>query len=716
MIVKGVDFMKITPFEKSRVHLQNQYDEIKKEFSRERQLLLHEEVKAEYFNAPSLQEGKGKAIKHFLSKVKLFINPYDIFCDMAETGITPMHLRDSEYGRICPVSYEANLAEARGAYLSGWDPGHTMPDWKRVLSLGITGILSEAENHLEKEGLTNEQKAFYRSVKYAYEGILIYIKRLYDLADETAGENAAFAKENLLEILHHEPKTLAQAMQLYFVYYMVQHFVDGNNLRSLGALDFLLYPYYKRDIEKGIITKDEAKELIRYFLYKWTSQKVLANIPFNLCTEVNEMTYLILEEYIALDVTDPKIHIKWDENLPQNVTDLVMDAIRNGKSSFVFANNEIIKKSLMEIGEEEKDAEDYTLIGCYEPAAAGKEFPCTLNGRINLPMAIEVVLGEGKNFSHGEVLGEVKGKYESFEEFYGDVKNLLKSWSEKAIAEISRIERKYPEFLQAPVISATFQSCMEKGQDAYKGGAKYNNSSICIFGTATFADSLIAIKKLVFEEKRLKLSNFVKILKNNWEGCEDLRQYVKKTYPKYGNGNNDVDFLAKDIVSFMAECINGKENGRGGVFRMGLFSIDWILHYGKLLGASADGRKKGEAISKNLSPSVGMDKSGITAIINSATIFDHSLSPNGLVLDLTVHPSAASGNEGLAVMSGLLKTYFKKGGFALHFNVLSAEILKEAKKNPEKYKNLQVRLCGWNVYFADLDGEMQDNLIAGMEE
>ena len=534
------------------------------------------------------------------------------------------------------------------------------------------------------------------------------------MADETAGENAAFAKENLLEILHHEPKTLAQAMQLYFVYYMVQHFVDGNNLRSLGALDFLLYPYYKRDIEKGIITKDEAKELIRYFLYKWTSQKVLANIPFNLCTEVNEMTYLILEEYIALDVTDPKIHIKWDENLPQNVTDLVMDAIRNGKSSFVFVNSKIVKKALMEIGEEEKDAEDYTLIGCYEPAAAGKEFPCTLNGRINLPMAIEVVLAEGKKFSHGEVLGEVKGKYESFEEFYGDVKNLLKSWSEKAIAEISRIERKYPEFLQAPVISATFQSCMEKGQDAYKGGAKYNNSSICIFGTATFADSLIAIKKLVFEEKRLKLSDFVKILKNNWEGCEDLRQYVKKTYPKYGNGNNDVDFLAKDIVSFMAECINGKENGRGGVFRMGLFSIDWILHYGKLLGASADGRKKGEAISKNLSPSVGMDKSGITAIINSATSFDHSLAPNGLVLDLTVHPTAASGDEGLTVMSGLLKTYFKKGGFAVHFNVLSADILKEAKKNPEKYKNLQVRLCGWNVYFADLDGEMQDILIESM--
>ena len=149
---------------------------------------------------------------------------------------------------------------------------------------------------------------------------------------------------------------------------------------------------------------------------------------------------------------------------------------------------------------------------------------------------------------------------------------------------------------------------------------------------------------------------------------------------------------------------------------MGMFSIDWILFYGKYLGASADGRLKGETISKNLSPTIGADKSGITAIINSATCFDHSLSPNGLVLDLTVHPTAASGDEGLTVMSGLLKTYFKKGGFAVHFNVLSADILKEAKKNPEKYRNLQIRLCGWNVYFTDLDSDMQDNLIKGMEE
>ena len=708
--------MKITPFKTEKAYLTNQYDEIKKEFSRERQLLLHDKVKAEYYGEENRQVGRGKAERCFLSGVKLFINPHDIFADMMENAITPVAIRNEEHIKSRTQSYEIRLLDARGALLAGWDPGHTMPDWERIMNKGIVGILNEAEEYLSKDNLKDDEKNFYLSVKYAYEGILIYIKRLYELAVNTKGENAAFSAENLKALTERAPGTLAEAMQLYFIYYMVQHFVEGANLRSLGALDKILYPFYENDLKNKRITKDEARELIRYFLYKWTTQKVLANIPFNLCTEVNEMTYLILEEYVDLDVTDPKIHIKWDEELPQDVTDFVMDAIRKGKSSFVFANNAVVKEALMGIGEEEEDAEDYTLVGCYEPASAGREFPSTLNGRINLPMATEVILGGGRNFLTEDLLGwENKLDYADFDSFYADVKKLLEKWAEISVKEISEIEREYPLYLHTPVISATFNSCMKKGMDAYKGGAKYNNSSICIFGTATFVDSLVAIKKLVFEEKRLTLSDFAKILKNNWEGNEDLRQYVKKAYPKYGNGNSDADFFAKDIVSFMAERINGKENGRGGVFRMGLFSIDWILHYGRLLGASADGRKKGEAISKNLSPSVGMDKSGITAIINSATSFDHSLSPNGLVLDLTVHPTAASGDEGLAVMSGLLKTYFKKGGFAVHFNVLSADILKEAKKNPEKYKNLQVRLCGWNVYFADLDGEMQDNLIASME-
>ena len=166
----------------------------------------------------------------------------------------------------------------------------------------------------------------------------------------------------------------------------------------------------------------------------------------------------------------------------------------------------------------------------------------------------------------------------------------------------------------------------------------------------------------------------------------------------------------------MSECIDNQPNGRGGVYRMGLFSIDWIIDYGKQLGASADGRFSGEPVSKNLSASVGMDKKGVTGIVNSVTKFDYALAPNGSVLDLHLHPSAVSGSEGIDIMTSLLKTYLSKGGFAVHINVINPETLKKAQKDPEKYKNLQVRLCGWNVYFTDLNIEMQNNLIKSMED
>lgn len=206
------------------------------------------------------------------------------------------------------------------------------------------------------------------------------------------------------------------------------------------------------------------------------------------------------------------------------------------------------------------------------------------------------------------------------------------------------------------------------------------------------------------------------VLKNDWNGSEALRKTMQNKYPKYGNNIAEADDLAKELYTYMAGLINNRPNGRGGVYRMGAFSIDWIIPYGKRLGASADGRFAGEPVSKNLCSSVGMDKKGITGLINSATKFDYSLAPNGSVLDLTLHPSAVSGEEGLAIMVNLLKLYLKKGGFAVHLNVVSAETLRKAQREPDKYRNLQVRLCGWNVYFTDLDIDMQNHLIRSMEQ
>ncbi len=692
-----------------------QYENFYKAADKEKAKELYKQMQEIYYGEKSKAVGFGKAVKHYFENVELFINTADIFADIANEAYSPVRLRDEEYNRYITPSNNA-VVQAEGALLAVSDFGHTMPDWKRVFSLGIVGILDETERYLTETDLSEEQKNFYLSVKYAYEGMLIYTSRLGDMCENINSPNTLFAAKNLKSLTERKPSTLAEAMQLYFIYYSAQYLTQGNSLRSLGAVDDILYPYYLHDTKNGICSEDDVRELLRCFLFKWNSRHILANMPFNLCTHTNELTYLILEEYIKLNVPDPKIHVKCSENMPVKAYNMIMDSIRNGNNSFVFVNDGIVKKALINAGIEPQDAEDYTLIGCYEASASGKEIPCTLNGRINMPMAVECVLNRGKKFNSDNLIGTDFGEnFDSFEEFYGAVKSQLKKWSELTAEEINRIERQYPNIIQAPFLSATYKSCMEKGKDAYAGGAKYNNSSICIFGIATIVDELTAIKKAVFEEKIISLSDLKSVLKSNWQNAASLRKTMCE-YPKYGNNADEADELTKDLTEYMSQCINGKENGRGGIYRMGMFSIDWIIEYGKRLGASADGRLAGEAVSKNLSASIGMDKKGVTGIINSVTKIDFTNTPNGSVLDLQLHPSTVSGECGTDIMIGVLKTYFAKGGFAMHINVVDPQTLREAQKNPEKYKNLQVRLCGWNVYFTDLNTEMQNNLIMSMEE
>ena len=708
--------LKFRAFDCCKAGMKKQYENIIEIINKDESEKLYEEVRNIYYSADSLQIGRGLSIKYFFENVSLFINPDDVFADLANLSNTPINLRFEQYNKYRKYNDDLRTAQDEGALQADCDFGHTSPDWDEIFTTGLHGIIKKAENALKNPNLTQSQKDFYLSVKYAYEGIIIYIERLAQKAGSVMSANAQFAAKNLRKLAKGKPDTLAEAMQLYFIYYAAQHHVEGENLRSLGAVDKILYSYYKHDIEKGIFNEEEIRELIKYFLYKWYSMEILANIPFNLCTEVNDITYMIIEEYTKLDIHDPKMHIKCSDDLPEKVYRLVMDSIRGGKNSFVFMNNEAVHKALMNIGIEKEDAERYTVIGCYEPSAEGHEIPCTLNGRINMPMAIETVLNHGKRYGSDKVIGiDFVNDFADFEALYNAVKKQLSKWSEMAIAEVNELEKDYPQINQSPIISGTYENCMRTGVDAYSGGAKYNNSSICAFGIGTITDELVAIKKVVYEEKILSLDELKKILKNNWKGSEALRKMIQDKYPKYGNNDKEADDIALELEKHMSDCINNKPNGRGGVFRLGFFSIDWIIDYGKKLGATADGRLAGEPVSKNICASVGIDKKGVTGIISSAAKFDYSLISDGTVLDLSIHPTVVENDKGLDIMTNLVKLYFKKGGFAVHINVLNPETLRKAQQNPEKYKNLQVRLCGWNVYFTDLSRERQDNLIKSME-
>ena len=287
--------------------------------------------------------------------------------------------------------------------------------------------------------------------------------------------------------------------------------------------------------------------------------------------------------------------------------------------------------------------------------------------------------------------------------------------TESGMDYIRKIEKYYGEIGPDPLLSSMYDHCVETGVDALEGGAEYNNTSYYVFFIASLVDSICAVKRLVFEEKRITFAELCETLKNNWENNEKLRLIARSIPEKYGNNNAVADEITKEFSDYCASLITNKPNSRGGVFKGAFFSIDYFVYFGERTMATPDGRKYGEVLSKNLCATVGQDKNGITALINSATKIDHTKWPNGTVLDVVLHPSAVSGDDGLDAFYTLLKTYMLKGGMALHGNVFNTEELKKAQQNPEKYKNLQVRVCGWNAYFVNLSKVEQDCFIKQAE-
>ena len=605
-----------------------------------------------------------------------------------------------------------------GSYTAYSDFGHTSPNSKLLLEIGFSGLLDRVNAEAKRDGLSKKQKDFYLSCRIALEGAICFIKRLAAQTEKINKENATA----LYHIAEGAPQNTYEAMQLLIVYFFLHENVQATRVRTLGRLDLLLYPFYKNDLRNGTFTKEEIKDMIRFFFNKLWSAKVPYDLP--LCLggidedgrEVtNELSYLLVEIYNELDIHSPKIHIRVSDQTPEDFVKLVLRCIRGGNSSFVFVNDTTVIKALTSVGIKERDAKNYVPIGCYEPAVWGKEIGCTGNGKVNLAKAVEFAITNGLDHKSGKRISIQTGEILSYEDFVSAVKAHIRYMVENGMNYIRAIEKHYGEIGPDPLLSAMYERSVETGVDVFEGGAEYNNTSYYISFLATLVDSVCAVKRLVFEEKRITYAELCELLKNDWAGNEKLRLIAKSIPEKYGNGNPAADAVTKEFTDFCASLITNQPNSRGGVFKAANFSIDTFVSFGAKTMATPDGRRAGEILSKNLCATVGQDKNGITALIQSATVIDHSCFPNGTVLDVVLHPSAVAGEDGLSAFYSILKTYIARGGFALHGNVFSAEELKKAQQNPEKYKNLQVRVCGWNAYFVNLSKAEQDAFIKQAE-
>lgn len=666
---------------------------------------------------------KAKGFAHILENGRIALDPDDIFQDKVygshKGGGLLAKCRKAWETELCQKLLKEECALVKdaldcGAYRAASDFGHTSPNSHLLLKLGFKGLLDRVEKAASKNDLTEKQRDFYTSCKICLESVISYLKRLARVCQGQLPECGA----NLLHLAEHAPANLYQALQLLLIYFFLHENVFGTRIRTLGRLDQMLAPFYQRDLEEKRFTEEELRDQLRFFLNKISAAKVPFDLPLclgGLDENENEVTNffsdLFVDLYNQMNIYSPKIHIRVSDKTPANFVKKVLDCIRGGNSSFVFLRDETVIPSLEQVGIPRSDALQYVPIGCYEPAVWGKEIGCTGNGGVSLAKAVEFAVTGGIDLATGKRISVKTETAEDFEGFKSAVKTHLTFLTQSCADYIRAIEGHYGSIGPDPLLSATYDRSVEQGVDVMEGGALYNNSSLSFYFFATLIDSLCAVKRLVFDEKAVSFPRLCEILKNDWEGEETLRLRAKNLPEKYGNGDPLADELTKEFSAFLAELAVGKPNGRGGVFKTALFTIDRFVSYGKKTMATPDGRRAGEVLSKNLCASVGMDRKGITSLIRSAAVIDHTHFPDGTVLDVVLHPSAVKGEDGLDAFYTLLTTYFRMGGMALHGNVFNAETLKKAKADPDSYRNLQVRVCGWNAYFVNLSPEEQDCFI-----
>ena len=591
------------------------------------------------------------------------------------------------------------------------DFSHTTAEWESVIGLGIYGLRERIAEYAQRNADNEKARDFYEQELRVYDAALRFIGRASEKAESLGRREMAAA---LLRLTQNSPSNLFEALQTSIIYYFLQHFFDGTYLRTLGRLDRLYYSYYARE------DKADADALLLDYMKEIDRLDAPSNIPFAIGGTdeagndlINGLSYVLLDTYKKAGTNNTKLHLLCSDSTPEDIIKIAFQCIREGNNSIVFMSDKRVIEGLEKQGVEHKDAVDYHVVGCYECGGAG-ELTCSCNARVNIPKALELALNGGRDMLTGKPIGlENSGNFESFEDLREEFERQLKYLCKGAMTVTDLYESHYSEIHSAPILSGTYVSALEKGGDLYLDyTAKYNSSSLNAIGLATATDSLAAIRKAVFEDKTVTLEEFTEILRSDWKDKEYLRLLIKNKYPKFGQGDAKTDEIATRIVDVLSDTVSYKPNVKGGKWRLGLFSINWRWDLGEKTAASADGRHSGETLSQNTSASFGADKEGATAHLISVARIDTSKTPNGAIVDIDLHSSAVRGENGLVALLTSLKAYFGLGGLSVHYNVLNTDILLDAKKNPEKYPTLQVRLCGWNVLFSSLSESEKDEFIA----
>ena len=561
---------------------------------------------------------------------------------------------------------------------------HICPDWQELLTHGATGLRDRA---------AGSDDLFHQAVAMVFGGVVAFIRRYHALQPSPV----------LAALAERPPQSLHEALQLAYIYHELMA-ADGMAIRSMGRFDLLYNDVYLADLAAGRLTPESAKELLKYFWIKFFAKTMgkLFGKPFLFGPDANELSRLALEAYHEMRIEDPKLHIRIATRTAPDFVEQVARCIEDGCTSMVIGNDDGQVEMLCQQGKTRADANEYVFIGCYEPAIQGKELNCSGAATLNLAKGLEQTLAAGD--------------YPSFDALLDAYLAVLDASIVALTDRVRRWERLWPHVSPTPLLSGTMPSCMEQGLDIAEAGATYNTSGVCCIGLADVVDSLAVLEQLVYGEQRCALAELKAALAADWQGFDELRLAVRHRAPKWGNNDDRADRLAVRVTDVVGRRINREPNARGGVFQAALYGIlPTVQNFGKPTGALPNGRHAGTPLTVNTGASLGMNRQGVTGLVHSVTKIDLAQFPNGTVLDIMLHPSTLSGDQGWQTVAAVVRSHFAQGGLAIQFNIFDPVVLREAKEFPERHADLQVRVCGWNVLFANLRPEEQDLFIAKAE-
>ena len=625
--------------------------------------------------------------------------------------------------------------------------GDSNPGYDVILmKKGMLDIQQEAKDHLTQLDYGNpddiEKIYFYKSVIDTTEGVMIYARRLSQYAAELAMQERNPQRKAELEqiarinarVPAHKPETFWEAIQAVWTVESLLEVEENQTGMSIGRVDQYMYPFYKADKEAGRLTDYQAFELAGCMLIKmsemmWiTSEggsKFFAGYqPFvNMCVggvtregkdATNELTYLLMDAVRHVKIYQPSLACRIHNQSPQKYMRKIVDVIRSGMGFPACHFDDTHIKMMLAKGVSMEDARDYCLMGCVEPQKSGRLYQWTSTAYTQWPICIELVLNHGKTLWYGKQvcpdLGELS-QYKTFEQFDQAVKKQIQyitKWSSVATVITQRVHR---ELAPKPLMSIMYEGCMEHGRDVSAGGAMYNfGPGVVWSGLATYADSMAAIKKLVYDDKKYTLEELNTALKANFVGYEQLRKDCLDA-PKYGNDDDYADNIAADIIDF-TERDHRQYKTLYSILSHGTLSISNNTPLGQITGASANGRKAWMPLSDGISPTQGADFKGPTAIIKSVSKMACDCMNIGMVHNFKLMAGLLDTPEGENGIITLLRTASQMGNGEMQFNYLSNETLLEAQKHPEQYRDLIVRVAGYSAFFVELCKDVQDEIIS----